>query len=59
MKYDGLVPTYDYSLIWFKAYALECGHIKLATWGTREDLLKFAKEDVDKYREPALHTKYI
>ena len=47
MKPSGLAPTYDYSLIWLKAYALESGHIKLATWGTREELLRFAKTGID------------
>lgn len=50
MKNSTLNPVYDYSLIWLKAYAVECGHVKLATWGNKEALLKFAEEGIDEYR---------
>ena len=35
-----------------RAAALDAGHLKLATWGTKEQLQKFAETGVDPLRKP-------
>ena len=44
-------PVIDNELVRLKAEALDAGHLKLATWGTKEELIRFRDEGVDKFRE--------
>lgn len=40
----------DNELVRLKAAALDAGHLKLATWGTKRDLQYFLETGRDKFR---------
>lgn len=44
-------PLIDLELVKLRAAALDAGHLKLATWGTKEDLDKFIQTGQDKFRQ--------
>lgn len=43
-------PLIDPELVKLKAAALDAGHLKLATWGTKEELEKFIQTGQDKFK---------
>ena len=54
MRNEGSYPVIDDELVRLKAEALDAGHLKLATWGTKEDLIRFRDEGVDRLRYSCL-----
>lgn len=50
----------DVELVKLKARAIDDGHLKLATWGTKEELIRVSRDNsTDPYRNNEVNKKYV